>query len=452
MCLFENCLRTGPPIPEPAGRAPGFVSLVGDRGAGAGSNRAGGSGVDDAVSSQSTQAVGGSSPVYEVLWVEHSGVRKRRFVKRKEILRQQRLQARDLRRVDSSLGGAKDQPSLVLREQCMLINLGGVKGIVTREGMIVFEPDSRPVARFLQLLQPSFEKERLQGPDGEATGAAVGSSGDFDGGLPSLEVGEHAPFQMECVEAALKFRCEQLEARLERASGRAVKLLQKLPQSINPENLEELRRLKTTLVTLESLSDTMQELLEELLDDDDEIVEIARFFDVVGPTEGLGAPTGPSTDSALVPGSPEVTHVQAAAASAAEAGLEGQFSTWMEGPTAGEREVDLIEDLFEYYYQRCAVNFTEAERLLAGMRDLEESISVVLSSRRYEVNRLELILSMASFAAALGAVVSGIFGMNLRSTLEMSVVGFYGATTFIAFMCISVFVLLYEYTKGRNIL
>jgi len=257
-------------------------------------------------------------------------------------------------------------------------------------------------------------------------------------------VGEHAPFQMECVEAALKFRCEQLEVRLERASSRAVKLLQKLPQTINPENLEELRRLKTTLVTLESLSDTMQELLEELLDDDDEVAEIARFFDVTGDFQDIdpvdpsisSTPTTPSTP----PGSSE------------SAELQSQFSLWVEGPPAGEREIDLVEDLFEYYYQRCAVNFTEAERLLAGMRDLEESISVVLSSRRYEVNRLELILSMASFAAALGAVVSGIFGMNLRSTLEMSVVGFYGATAFIAFMCISVFVLLYDYTKGRNIL
>ncbi len=31
-----------------------------------------------------------------------------------------------------------------------------------------------------------------------------------------------------------------------------------------------------------------------------------------------------------------------------------------------------------------------------------------------QVNRLELMLSIASFAAALGAMVAGIFGMNLR--------------------------------------
>lgn len=152
-----------------------------------------------------------------------------------------------------------------------------------------------------------------------------------------------------------------------------------------------------------------------------------------------------------------------------------------------ERELEEVEDLLEYYLQRAANTQSEAERLLAGARDLEESIGVSLSARRFEVgapvcvwgwwwcgvraetmvclgplrggwavlldpleaavlrwppspavppplpqvNRLELLLSIASFAAALGAMVAGIFGMNLRSTLEMSVIGFWGTTAMI---------------------
>jgi hypothetical protein len=49
-------------------------------------------------------------------------------------------------------------------------------------------------------------------------------------------------------------------------------------------------------------------------------------------------------------------------------------------------------------------------RQTAGARDLEESIGVSLSARRYEVNRLELTLSIGSFAAAVGAMIAGIFG------------------------------------------
>jgi hypothetical protein len=40
-----------------------------------------------------------------------------------------------------------------------------------------------------------------------------------------------------------------------------------------------------------------------------------------------------------------------------------------------------------------------------------------------QVNRLELTLSMAGFAAGIGPMIAGIFGMNLRSTLEESVIG-----------------------------
>ncbi len=60
--------------------------------------------------------------------------------------------------------------------------------------------------------------------------------------------------------------------------------------------------------------------------------------------------------------------------------------------------------------QRASTTQSEAERLLAGARDLEESIGVSLSARRFELNRLELTLSIAGFAAALGAMFAGIFG------------------------------------------
>ena len=44
------------------------------------------------------------------------------------------------------------------------------------------------------------------------------------------------------------------------------------------------------------------------------------------------------------------------------------------------------------------------------------------------MSKIELILSIVSFAAAIGAVVTGIFGMNLTSTFESSVFAFYLCT------------------------
>ncbi|KAJ0605893.1 putative magnesium transporter MRS2 [Helianthus annuus] len=44
------------------------------------------------------------------------------------------------------------------------------------------------------------------------------------------------------------------------------------------------------------------------------------------------------------------------------------------------------------------------------------------SSRRLQVSRFELLLQVGAFCLAVGALVTGIFGMNLRSYLEEHVV------------------------------
>jgi hypothetical protein len=58
---------------------------------------------------------------------------------------------------------------------------------------------------------------------------------------------------------------------------------------------------------------------------------------------------------------------------------------------AEEAEMEEVEDLLEYYMQRAATTQSEAERLLAGARDLEESISLSLSARRFEARALHAV-------------------------------------------------------------
>ena len=83
---------------------------------------------------------------------------------------------------------------------------------------------------------------------------------------------------------------------------------------------------------------------------------------------------------------------------------------------------------------------------------MEESIGVSLSARRFEVNRLELTLSIGSFAAAVGAMVAGIFGMNMRSKLEESFSGFWGTTGAILLGCVYLFYVIIAYTRRKKIL
>ena len=59
-----------------------------------------------------------------------------------------------------------------------------------------------------------------------------------------------------------------------------------------------------------------------------------------------------------------------------------------------------VEDLLDYYLQRAASTQTEAERLLAGARDLEESIGVSLSARRFEVQPADVAAAEHSLQLA----------------------------------------------------
>lgn len=85
----------------------------------------------------------------------------------------------------------------------------------------------------------------------------------------------------------------------------------------------------------------------------------------------------------------------------AEAALEEMDDAEME-----EQEVEETEDLLEYYLQRAAGTQSEAERLLAGARDLEESIGVSLSARRFEVSQMKSKALCASHFARFSALHS----------------------------------------------
>jgi hypothetical protein len=91
----------------------------------------------------------------------------------------------------------------------------------------------------------------------------------------------------------------------------------------------------------------------------------------------------------------------------------------------------------------------EAERLLENMRDLEESVALSLSARRFEVSKLELWLHVLSFAVSNGALITGVFGMNLLSNLEAHPTLFYFVVAGIFCGIVSITALIFLYISSR---
>jgi hypothetical protein len=66
---------------------------------------------------------------YQVLRLDETGAVRRLRIKRRDLLREHHLQPRDLRRIDPSIDFTKTSPSITLKEDVLLLNLGGVRSV-----------------------------------------------------------------------------------------------------------------------------------------------------------------------------------------------------------------------------------------------------------------------------------------------------------------------------------
>ncbi|KAK7335660.1 hypothetical protein VNO80_27626 [Phaseolus coccineus] len=343
-------------------------------------------------SSGDSLSLGVREPVYEVVEVKSNGKVSTRKINRRQLLKSSGLRPRDIRSVDPSLFMTNSMPSLLVREYAILLNLGSLRAIAMQDCVLIFDNNRIGGKAFLETLLPRLNPKN-------------------NNGGPSM------PFEIEVVEAALLSRIQRLEQRLMDLEPRVQALLEALPNRLTGDILEQLRISKQTLVELGSKAGALRQMLLDLLEDPHEIRRIC----IMGRNCTLNK--GNNNMECSVP---------------------------FEKKNAEEEEEE-IEMLLENYLQRCESCHGQAERLLDSAREMEDSIAVNLSSRRLEVSRVELLLQVGTFCVAVGALVAGIFGMNLKSYLEEHVLAFWLTTAGIIVGGIIAFFLMYSYLRARKI-
>ncbi|KAF5770133.1 putative Mg2+ transporter protein, CorA-like/Zinc transport protein ZntB [Helianthus annuus] len=336
--------------------------------------------------------IGIREPVYEVVEVSSSGMVSTRKISRRHLLKSSGLRPRDIRSVDPSLWLTNTMPSLLVRENAILLNLGSLRAIAMLESVFIFNYNRRAGKAFIDALLPRLNPKNMHG-------------------------GPVMPFELEVVEAALQSRVQRFEDKLMDLEPRVQALLEVLPNRLTAGILEQLRISKQTLVELGSKAGALKQMLLDILEDSHEI----RRLCIVGRNCIL------SRNDDLECSVPQEKQI-------------------------AEEEEEEIEMLLENYLQRCESCHNQAERLLESAREMEDSISVNLSSRRLEVSRFELLLQVGTFCVAVGALVAGIFGMNLKSYLEEHVFAFWLTTGGIIFGAVVAFFLMYSYLRARKIL
>ncbi|KAE8652790.1 magnesium transporter MRS2-11, chloroplastic [Cucumis sativus] len=331
--------------------------------------------------------------VYEVLEVKANGTVSTRKVNRRQLLKSSGLRPRDVRSVDPSLFLTNSMPTLLVREHAILLNLGSLRAIAMQDCVLIFDHNRPGGQAFIESLLPRLNPKNMNG-------------------VPAM------PFELEVVEAALLSRTQRLEQRLMKVEPRVQALLEVLPNKLTADVLEQLRISKQTLVELGSRAGALRQMLLDLLEDPLEIRRICIM--------GRNCTLNKRNDDV------ECTLP-----------LDKQIA---------DDEEEEIEMLLENYLQRCESCHGQAERLLDSAKEMEDSIAVNLSSRRLEVSRVELLLQVGTFCVAVGALVAGIFGMNLRSYLEEHVFAFWLTTAGIIVGAVVAFFLMYSYLRDRRIL
>ncbi|XP_057781893.1 magnesium transporter MRS2-11, chloroplastic [Salvia miltiorrhiza] len=337
-------------------------------------------------------SLGIREPVYEVVEVKSNGIVSTRKINRRHLLKSSGLRPRDIRSVDPSLWLTNTMPSILVREYALLLNLGSLRAIAMQECVFIFNYNRRAGKAFIDALLPRLNPKNMTG-------------------------GPSMPFVLEVVEAALFSRIQRLEQRLMDLEPRVQDLLEVLPNRLTANILEELRISKQTLVELGSKAGALKQMLLDILEDTHEIRRIC----IMGRNCTLT-----KTD-------------------------EMECSVPLEKEIAEEEEEE-IEMLLENYLQRCESCHGQAERLLDSAKEMEDSIAVNLSSRRLEVSRVELLLQVGALCVGVGALVAGIFGMNLRSYLEERVFAFWLTTAAIFVGALLGFFLMYAYLRQKKIL
>ena len=87
-----------------------------------------------------------------------------------------------------------------------------------------------------------------------------------------------------------------------------------------------------------------------------------------------------------------------------------------------------LEMLFENYLNEVEWIASEVEEVIDEITNTEENVVLQLDLLRNRILRFELSLSMSSYVVTCGALITGLFGMNLISHLETDKNVFYIVT------------------------
>lgn len=339
---------------------------------------------------------------------------------------------RDLRLMDPALGSTFDTYAQILvRENAMVVSIEYVRLIISADKLLIpldFERTDQ-TERFIKSLE-AVVRERatcVMGQRGQDMGGmsyAHASNGNRPGTLDL----EQLPFELTVLEQALGEICRHLSMQVTAMEQVAHPALDALTKACNTVNLERVRKIKTQHQRLTNRVQSLREALDRYMEDDQDMYRMC----LTRRREQELEPGG--SDNTLLLGrtaarvaalktSRSHGHHGHSFLSRSHGSPPGAFDRMGSMPnrhgddssssSSGYGELVEVENLLESYFMM--VDSTAAK--LAGIGeyidDTEDYINIELDHTRNRLLKIEIMLTVATFALAIYNLVAGILGENL---------------------------------------
>lgn len=299
------------------------------------------------------------------------------------------IQPRDLRLMDNKLGSP---PAVLVRDQAIVINLEFLKTIITRDYAMIMDSGEERVSAFV-----SEHRRRLRDPEGSTRPKAA------SGKLPGIT--EEAPFELRALEVVLDFVTLLLEFLVSELEKAVHPVLDAIVNKITSRRLERLRSVKNRMVRLTTRVETIRELLEKLLDDDDDMrdMNLTARARHAAMDERRHQQISNDTTSASNP-----------------ADCEGKWtpSSWAVPPTAFdkndelERDKDQVEQVLETYFMSVDNTYNRVQILAEFVEDTEDLVKFDMDMQRNRFIEYRLVMQFAMLAAMVVANIANVLTIN----------------------------------------
>ncbi|PPR00289.1 hypothetical protein CVT24_005030 [Panaeolus cyanescens] len=269
--------------------------------------------------------------------------------KKSDLSTEHRLNARDLRKIDSRVPNLV--PTILVRKEAFLVNILHIRALVKADTVVLFDTygsaDSRLHSVFLYHLEHNLKTK-----------------------APGL------PYEFRALESILLSVLSALEAEMVFIRNLVGGLLAEMEDNIDHDRFKRLLHYSRRLASFKNRATLVQEAIDEVLSQDEDL--------------------------------------DAMYLSDKKAGILREDS-----------DHDELEVLLESFSKQVEEVVNEAENIEHNVQSTQEIVELILDSNRNALLALDLQVSIATLGVGSGALIAGLFGMNLMSHLESHPYGFY---------------------------